>query len=166
MLCDFGDVLVLKEAQKHNCPIVSNDKQRDWKDDTHITHDLREWLRVRDGNGKGAVLVNFAFDSTGQFTPLLELQTPPLRPRCAPNSRRRTLPPGQAEPEMLQVARPIAWPAKLQTWGSKLVLSSTTHHLHFSRQGHSQQRRPPHQQLLPVDDIVGWGRQGSFKLVF
>ena len=110
MLRDFGDVLVLKEAQKHNCPIVRNDKQRDWKDDARISHDLREWLRVRDGNGKGAVLVNFAFDSTGQFTPLLELQTPPLRPRCAPNSRRRTLPPGQAEPEMCQDYQPPPTP--------------------------------------------------------
>jgi hypothetical protein len=68
VLRDFGDVLVIKEVQKHNCPIVRNDKQRDWKDDARISHDLREWLRVRDGSGKGAVLVNFAFDSTGQFT--------------------------------------------------------------------------------------------------
>ena len=41
----LDDVLVLKEAFKYNCPIVSNDKHRDWMQDSRIDRELRSTQR-------------------------------------------------------------------------------------------------------------------------
>jgi len=45
----------------------------DWMGDALIRPQLRQWMKDRHGNGKGALLVGFSFDSTGQFTPLDDL---------------------------------------------------------------------------------------------
>merc|ERR1712050_168223 len=73
------DVMMLKQAQIHNCPIVSRDGLEEWKTDKRLGNELREWLTSAE-----ELQVRFSWGQKGQFLPDFDLPRPVLRParRC------------------------------------------------------------------------------------
>ena len=65
----LDDVLVLKEAHRRNCPIVSNDKYREWGNDLRIDRPLRNWWK----HSKD-IRVEYTFNGN-IFVPALDLPT-------------------------------------------------------------------------------------------
>merc|ERR1712150_268602 len=69
------DVMVLKEAMKFNCPVVSRDGFQEWKDDPRLSRDLRQWV-----GDMSFLQVRFSWNSNGDFVPDFDLPTPVLKP--------------------------------------------------------------------------------------
>lgn len=70
------DVFILKEAERHNCPIVSNDNFRDWREDLRLGKELREFM-----DDIKAIQVRFSWNGKGDFEPDFELPKPPVKPK-------------------------------------------------------------------------------------
>jgi len=69
------DVIILKQAQLLNCPVVSRDGFKDWISDPRINNDLRQWLRTA-----SLLQVRFFWSVNGDFQPDYDLPTPVLTP--------------------------------------------------------------------------------------
>lgn len=72
------DVMVLKQAYKMNCPVVSRDKYNDWQDDLRIDAGLRQWMK-----DAARLQVRWSWGPAGEFEPDFDLPRPVLRPNGA-----------------------------------------------------------------------------------
>mmetsp|Transcript_85006 Transcript_85006/g.133763 ORF Transcript_85006/g.133763 Transcript_85006/m.133763 type:complete len:626 (-) Transcript_85006:153-2030(-) len=72
------DVMVIKQAHKLNCPIVSRDGFKKWKEDPRLSPELRQWLRDTE-----FLQVRFSWSPQGEFIPDFDLPTPVLRPSAS-----------------------------------------------------------------------------------
>jgi len=71
------DIMVLKEAHKHNCPVVSRDNFKEWMSDARLSLELQQWLR------KSSLLqVRFSWGANGDFQTDYDLPKPMLLPRA------------------------------------------------------------------------------------
>jgi len=70
------DLMVLKQAQARNCPIVSRDGFAKWKNDLRVSQDLRQWLSEATD-----LQVRFSWGTGGEFVPDFDLPRPIVRPR-------------------------------------------------------------------------------------
>lgn len=72
------DVIVIKQAEENNCPIVSRDGFEKWKVDRRIERSTRDFLA-----NISELQVRFSWGKNGNFIPDFELDTPVLCPsRC------------------------------------------------------------------------------------
>ena len=72
------DVMILKQSFKWNCPIVSGDAYRKWRDDPRLETELKRWLE------QIAVLqVRWAWDENGSFQPDFDLPRPVLKAKIS-----------------------------------------------------------------------------------
>jgi hypothetical protein len=76
------DLMVLKEARKFNCPIVSRDGFAKWRTDLRVSDELKKWLAE-----STELQVRFSWGTAGEFVPDFDLPRPVLRsadqkPRC------------------------------------------------------------------------------------
>lgn len=68
------DLMVLKQAQSRNCPIVSRDGFAEWKTDMRVSTDLRQWL-----SEASDLQVRFSWGTGGDFVPDFDLPRPVVR---------------------------------------------------------------------------------------
>jgi hypothetical protein len=68
------DVMVLKQGQLHNCPIVSRDGFAVWKADLRLSEELRAWL-----SESQHIQVRFSWGAGGSFVPDFDLPRPVMR---------------------------------------------------------------------------------------
>jgi len=79
------DLIVLKQAYKRNCPIVSRDSYTDWRTDRRIERDLRKWAEdTKD------LQVRFTWSPEGEFCPDFDLPPPLLGPASSKASAANT----------------------------------------------------------------------------
>jgi hypothetical protein len=79
--CKTDDVVLFREAQHRNCPIVSCDNFKDHAEDVRISSELREFLRFA-----FLVQVRFCWSHAGQFRADFDLETTTLRPGASVQS--------------------------------------------------------------------------------
>jgi len=72
------DIMVLKQAQARNCPMVSRDRFAEWRGDMRLARELRQWLEESEG-----LQVRFSWDPNGNFMPDFDLPTPVIMPTFA-----------------------------------------------------------------------------------
>lgn len=70
------DVMVLRQAQTRNCPIVSRDGFAVWKADLRLSSHLRAWLSESQD-----IQVRFSWGAGGAFVPDFDLPRPVMRTR-------------------------------------------------------------------------------------
>lgn len=68
------DLVVLKQAQSRNCPIVSRDAFAKWRKDLRVSTGLRRWLCE-----SSSLQVRFSWGTGGEFVPDFDLPRPVVR---------------------------------------------------------------------------------------
>lgn len=68
------DLVVLKQAQSRNCPIVSRDGFAKWRTDLRVSVELRRWL-----SESSSIQVRFSWGTGGEFVPDFDLPRPMVR---------------------------------------------------------------------------------------
>lgn len=74
VIADSDDVIVARQAQRRNCPIVSRDNYREHKKDCRLSQDLRKWLER-----SSCVQIKFSWGTRGEFVPDYDLPCPVVR---------------------------------------------------------------------------------------
>jgi len=69
------DLVVIKQAQSRNCPIVSRDGFAKWRTDLRVATELRQWL-----SESASLQVRFSWGTGGDFVPDFDLPRPVVRP--------------------------------------------------------------------------------------